>query len=220
MSMAVASSTTTGTYPITITGTGGHAAFPHGGTDPIITGAAIVTALQSIISKNVAATTPAVVTVGLFQAGFTHNVIPSTARLFGTIRTFDQLTRDMIWRRVKEIAQNVAASYNCQAQVTILAGYPAVINDARATQFALEVASQALGKSNVDEMPAPLMGGEDFAYYGQQIPTCFSFFGLIAPQSNSHPHLHTPKFDFPDAAIIPGVKLMCRWALAADRMIR
>jgi amidohydrolase len=201
------------TFELIIGGLGSHAAWPHVGRDPIVAGSAVVTALQTIRSRNVGPLEPLVVSVTRFEAGTTHNVLPGEARLQGTVRTLSSPTRELVERRIGEIASGVAAAHGCRATLRYTRGYPPTVNHPDAVAIFREVASRAIGPDRVAELPEPVMGAEDFAYYGERVPACFFVLGLVPPGVAEVPELHQPTFDFNDQAIPLGVELLCRLAL-------
>ena len=208
----------TSNFQITVRGAGGHGAMPHLTADPIVAAAAVVTGLQSIVSRNVDPTDPAVVTVGSLHAGTTHNVIPATAELVGTFRTVTPAAAELIARRVREVAQQISAAHRCTAEVSIVPGYPVTRNDRHAYQYAMSVARRVLSEQRVHEAPVPIMGGEDFSFYGETVPSCFGFLGVRPADRDDYPGLHTSHYDFTDEAIPHGVMLMTRWALDANEI--
>lgn len=201
-------------FSITVTGKGGHAAYPHFGVDPVVVAAHIITALQTIASRNVGPLDSVVVTIGSVDAGFAHNVIPNTAVMNGTLRTLRDETDVLSRQRINEISQGVAAAMGAHAEVRWIGAYPVVNNDREATEFFNIVARKTLGEEKVEEAPEPSMGGEDFAFYGREVPSCFFFLGLKPEGQDSYPGLHTPLFDFNDDAIPVGIRLMAELALA------
>jgi len=203
---------------ITIHGEGGHAAMPHKTADPIVAASAVVTALQSITSRDVDPAEPIVLTVGSIHGGNARNVIPDEVNITGTIRTLSTPTAELVHRRVHEVAEQTAAAHRCRASVTVTRGYPVMSNHPAAVAYANEVARAVLGEDLVMDLPFAIMGGEDFAFYGQKVPSCFTFIGVCPPDQDMYPGLHTPKFDFTDEAIPVGVRLHCAWALNAERM--
>ena len=200
-------------FDIEVRGVGGHAATPHLTADPILAATAVVQALQTIVSRNVDPVDSAVVSVTQVHAGTSHNIIPATAAINGTVRTVEEATRQMIRRRLPEVAAGVAAAHGCTADVAYHDGYPVTRNDPAAFETVRAVLRDALGSDRFDHLPAPFLGGEDFAYYGQVVPSCFFFLGLLPDDRESMPQLHQATFDFTDAAIPLGVELLCRLAL-------
>lgn len=200
-------------FDITVTGRGCHAAYPHFGLDPILASSHIVTALQSIASRNVGPLDSVVVTIGEIKAGSAYNVIPETAVLRGTLRTLKPETREFGERRIKEIAEGVARSFGAEAVVDWHAGYPVTFNEKTATDRFFQLAREAIGSEDVIEAELPTMGAEDFSYYGHEVPACFFWLGLKNEGREAYPNLHTPDFDFNDRAIPLGVRLMSTMAL-------
>lgn len=198
---------------ITITGRGGHAAAPYQTIDPVIAAAHVLTALQTVVSRNTRPVDAAVVSITAVHAGKAFNVIPQTAEMLGTIRTLNDTTAELVRRRVVEVAEQTAAALGCTADVQTLIGYPVLNNDPVATDYATAVARRVLGEKNVVAMDAPLMGAEDFSYYANEVPAHFGFIGVRPHDRDSYPGLHHPLYDFSDAALPVGIQLMSRWAL-------
>jgi amidohydrolase len=201
-------------FIVTMRGQGGHAAAPERSRDPIVALCAFVGAAQHIVSRNVDPFAQAVVTVGEVHGGTAHNVIPMAATAHGTMRTMDASVRELLRARLREVAQGIALAHGVTADVTINHGYPVVMNDAGAVDRFLKVARESLGDEFVSDQAIPTMGGEDFAYYGAQCPSCFFQLGLIRPGETTYPSVHTPVFDFNDDAIEVGVKVMAALALS------
>jgi amidohydrolase len=199
-------------FDITVRGTPCHAAWPQVGQDPVVAASAVVTSLQTICSRNVGALESVVVSVTQVHGGTTYNIIPAQVELGGTVRTLSPEIRDLAQKRLAEVAEAVAAAHGCRADVDYRRGYPVTVNDVGAVALFNDVAAEALGDHRVVEMPEPVMGGEDFAFYGQVVPACFFVLGLI-PEGGSIAELHQPTFDFNDDAIATGVELFCRLAL-------
>ena len=202
---------------ITVRGVQCHGAYPHLGADPIVASSAIITALQTICSRNVSPLDSIVVTIGAIHAGTTaNNVIPETAHMIGTVRTLRAETRVLAKKRVFEVAEHIARAHGCKAEVHWEEGYPVTRNDEAMTAHVLDVATRAFGPERVEIVPEAQMGGEDFAYYGHHVPACFYLLGLCPPgkEPMSVPQLHQAGFDFNDAVIPVGVEMMCRLALA------
>lgn len=194
---------------VRVFGKGGHAAMPHTGIDPIVVASHIVVAIQSIASRAVDPLDSMVITIGQIQSGTAHNIIPERADLVGTVRTLRPETRALAERRIKEVVEGVAAAFGTHAEVDFEHGYPAVVNDADL----VEVFKSSVGERVMGD-PPPVMGGEDFSFYGLQVPACFYWLGLKAPDQTSYPNLHAPEFDFNDEALPVGVRAMCRLAAA------
>lgn len=198
---------------VTVRGRQAHAAYPHLGADPIVAGAHIVAAAQTLASRTVSPLDSIVVTFGTFHAGTTNNVIPETALLTGTLRTLRAETRALAKARLRELVGAAARALGCEAELEIEEGYPVTLNDPTEAARVLEVAREAGFARGAVEMPEPTMGGEDFSYYANRVPSCFYLLGLRPEDADQMPQLHQPEFDFPDAAIGAGVEMMCRLAL-------
>jgi amidohydrolase len=198
---------------IVIEGKGGHAAAPHTGIDPVVVGSHIVLALQTIASRNVDPLDSIVVTIAKFQAGTATNVIPNTALIAGTLRTLTPETRELGCRRVKEIAEGIAASFGATAKVEVREGYPVTQNEPCATDRFRAVAKNVFGDGLAADCQ-PVMGGEDFSFYGAHCPACFYFIGVRPKGQDKYPNLHAPDFDFNDDALPVGMRAMCSLALS------
>jgi amidohydrolase len=183
---------------IHVTGKGAHGARPHQGIDPVLVGAHIVTGLQSIVARAVDPLKSAVVSITMFHAGETDNVIPQTAKLAGTVRTFDPEVQKIVEARIRSIAKGVAEGQGAEAEVIYTPGYPVLVNHEEPAAFCARVAEEVT--SGVNAKAVPVMGGEDFAFFLQEIPGAFIFVGNGASAS-----LHHPAYDFDDAVIPAGV---------------
>jgi amidohydrolase len=190
---------------IAIEGKGGHAARPHLAIDTVLVGAQIINNLQSIVSRNVDPLESAVVSICMFQAGHTDNVIPQHARLRGTARSLKSEVRELLQKRVPEVVEGTARLYGASARVTYHNGYPVVVNHERQTAFAADVAREIAGKAKVDINVAPVMGAEDFAYMLNERPGAFIFVG-----NGDSAGLHHPAYDFNDETIPLGTSYWVR----------
>mgnify|MGYP006267341091 CR=1 FL=1 len=212
---------------ITVKGVGGHGAYPHTTKDPVVVAAHIVTALQTIVSRNVDPQEPAVVTVGAIEAGSKHNIISDEAHLKLTVRSYDDTTRDLLLSRIERIAKGQAQSFGApEPDVVVESDYtPSTYNDPDLTEKAVTAISGAIGEDNVMQVP-PVMGGEDFSQYGrtgEKVPSLLFWVGAVAPETYRKsqdkklplPSLHSPFFT-PDApaTIETGVKSMTATAIA------
>lgn len=197
-------------FGIAIAGRGGHAAKPQETVDPVLVGAHVVTALQSIVSRTVDPLRAAVVSVTCFNAGTTDNVIPHTANLSGTVRALDATVRQTVEARLHHVARTTAEVFGAEATVTYRRGYPVTVNDPAAAAFAADVARRVVGDGAVTEEADPMMGAEDFSYYLERRPGAFIFMGN-GPSAG----LHHPAYDFDDAAIAYGTSWWVTLAEAA-----
>jgi len=186
---------------ITVRGRGGHGAMPHLAVDPVVASAQLISALQTIASRNVSPVDAVVVSICSMQTSQTgaFNVIPESVRLIGTVRTFQAATRDLAERRVKEIAAKVAEALGASATVEYVRGYPATVNSAREAQHAARVGERVFGAGNVITEFPPTMGGEDFSYMLQARPGAYVFLGQGGAASGCL--LHNSSFDFNDDVI-------------------
>jgi amidohydrolase len=198
------------TISIEITGKGGHAARPHECIDPVLVGSHIVTQLHSVVSRNVDPLKSAVISVCMFHAGEAVNVIPASARLQGTARTLDPRIRDLIERRVIEVAETTARLHGATAKATYERKYPVTNNHAPQTSFAASVAADVAGPDKVDTDTPPLMGGEDFSFMLEARPGAFIFIG-----NGKTAGVHHPKYDFNDEALPAGISYWARLAETA-----
>ncbi|MCZ0755999.1 M20 family metallopeptidase [Anoxybacillus sp. J5B_2022] len=194
-------------FEITIQGAGGHGAQPHKTKDAIVVAAQLVLALQQIVSRRVNPLQPAVVSIGSFIADNAFNVIADTAKLVGTVRTFDEAVRDEIEQEIEKITNGICVAADCSYQYTYTRGYPPVVNHNEETNFIVRVAKQIPEVTTVEETE-PHMGGEDFAYYLQKVKGTFFFTGAKADHvTNPFPH-HHPKFDFDEKAMLIAAKML------------
>lgn len=195
-------------FDIAIEGKGGHAARPHECVDSLLVGAQIVTALQTIVSRNIDPLKSAVISVCTFQAGNTYNVIPQTALLRGTVRTLEAEVREYCEERIKALVEATAAALGAKVEITYRRGYPVTVNHPEQTDFLAKVAAEVAGPGKVDTTIAPLMGGEDFSYMLEKRPGAYIFLG-----NGDTASVHHPEYDFNDEAIPYGVSL---WAKVVE----
>jgi hippurate hydrolase len=195
---------------IVVTGRGGHASTPQWAADPVPATCELVLALQSMITRTVDVFDPAVLTVAQVTAGTTHNVIPETARLYGTLRAVSERTRHAVWERIRTVADGVAAAHGCTAQVDIVKGYPVTTNDATFAAFAAGVVDERLGMGRSYQMPSPVMGAEDFSYVLQKVPGAMVFLGVCPPDHAdpfSAPACHSNRMILHEDVMADGIAL-------------
>ncbi len=200
-------------FDILITGKQTHGSAPWRGVDPIVVGAQIISSLQTIVSRHVDLTNlPVVVSVGQFQSGVRNNIIPETARLVGTIRTFDPLMQEDVHVRVKKIAESIATASGAKAEVVIRKGPPVTANDAALTARMLPTLERvAPGKVKVSEL---ITGAEDFTFFQKQAPGLFFFLGITPPeQAGKAPANHSPLFFVDEKALPTGVRALANLAV-------
>jgi amidohydrolase len=181
---------------IDIEGVGGHAARPHLGIDTVLVGAQIINNMQSVVSRNVDPLKAAVVSVTMFQAGNTDNVIPQTVRLRGTARSLAEDVRVLLEERLHRIVEGTAMAYGAKAKLTYRRNYPVLVNHEQQTEFAASVAGEIVGASQVDTALPPMMGAEDFSFMLNARPGAFIWIG-----NGDSAGLHHPAYNFNDDAI-------------------
>lgn len=201
-------------FEVVIDGHGGHAAHPYAAIDPIVIGAQIVLALQTIVSRNVHPMESAVLSVTTFQAGSAFNVIPEQVRLAGTVRTFSPAVRDQIERRMGEIVQLTAAAHGARAMLNYNRLFGAVINHPRETTWAQHAARTLLGREQVLTDHPPSMGSEDFCFMLEEMPGCYLNIGNGSADGGCV--LHSPHYDFNDGNLVVG---SAYWATLAEYLL-
>ncbi|ATR20690.1 Metal-dependent amidase/aminoacylase/carboxypeptidase [Roseomonas mucosa] len=187
---------------ITVTGKGAHGAMPHNGNDPIVIAAQIVSALQSIVARNVEPVEAGVVTIAHITGGHTFNVIPEVVRMQGTARWFKPEIGDLLERKVREIAGGIAAAFGASAEVDFQRAYPATVNEAESTRLAARAAAAVVGEGRVIEVEKPTMGGEDFSFMLNMKDGSYLFLG--GGRTGHDPNVHHPLYDFNDEILPVG----------------
>lgn len=193
------------TFEIHVQGVGGHGAMPHETRDPVMAACGIAQAIQTIVSRNHYALDDLVVSVTQIHTGTVNNVIPDTAYLNGTVRTFDPAVRQMVMQRLEEIVQGQAVSYGVEAKLDYVIGYPATVNDEEKAGFAADVARDVSGADRVTANSGREMGAEDFSYMLQERPGAYLFLG-----QGDGPGLHHPKYNFNDEIAPIGASFFAR----------
>lgn len=209
----------TDSFRIAITGQGGHAARPHESIDAVVVGSLLVTALQTIVSREVNPAHPSVVTIGRFDAGTACNVIAAQAILEGTIRAQHPSVREHLKSSVERIASAIGQLHGAGIVVEFFDGTPAVINCPESALIAKHAAVQTFGKDRVLDMKVANMGGEDFSYYLEKVPGCYVRFGAQIEGKEGFP-AHSSKFDFDERALAVGASYYCAVAKAAGNALR
>ncbi len=193
-------------FIVRIQGKGGHGARPHGTVDPILVGAQIISALQSLVSREIDPTKAAVVTVGALNAGKAGNVIPDSAEMRGTVRSFDPDVREHLQRRVPEVIQGIAEALRATVEITYRLGPPAVNSDAAMALLVREAATAVVGADNAIEM-TPIMGAEDMSYFLDAVPGCYFHVGSNNETRGLVWGHHHPRFDFDEDALGVGISV-------------
>ena len=197
-----------------IRGKAGHGAYPEQGTDAIVCAAQVITALQSIVSRNVSPLQSAVVTIGKIEGGTAQNIICDEVRMQGTLRTANADLRRMMKERIARIAEGVAAAMGGTAQVDIVPGYAALVNDDAEAARVRRIATRLFGSENVVEKPTPSMGGEDFSFFNDCAPGAFFHVGCVSPGWMPAPPLHSRDFRLNEDCLTIGT--LMHVALALD----
>jgi amidohydrolase len=197
----------TDTWTAKFVGKGCHAAFPHLGRDPIVAACEAVINLQQFVAREVNPVEPAVITVGMFNAGTAENIIPDFAIIAGTARTLTPPLRAKIRESIERRCRGIARAGGCELEFDWCDGYPPTINDPAMTDYVASVTKATLGADRFYLAPFPSMGGEDFAYYLEKVPGCFFLVGVEPPEANGHPPLHSDRYNFTDAAMGVGMRM-------------
>lgn len=204
-------------FIVKLTGRGGHGALPETTIDPVVCAAQIVTALQTIVSRNITALKPAVVSVTSIHAGTAFNIIPQSAELNGTIRTFDPDVRKTVLERFEQIVRGTAQALHCEAEITIQQVTAPVINEGSVTASVLNTAREVFPEGNIQTDPYITMGAEDMGYMQEKVPGCYFLIGSANAEKHLNYSHHHPKFDFDEQALIHGAALM---ASAAANLLK
>jgi amidohydrolase len=191
---------------IRLIGRGGHGAHPQACIDPIVAGACLITQLQTIVSRSIAATDSAVLTIGSFHAGTARNIIPQEAVMKGTLRTLSSEVRERVLARLREMLRGLEQAYQVEAELQTTVGYPLLVNDPRLVRFVEGQARAFLGDASVHAEP-PRMGAEDFAYFLQKFPGILLRMGCHDPAQGPTHGLHSPFFDLDERVLDVGVRL-------------
>ena len=198
---------------ITIHGRGGHGAAPHQAIDPILVASQFVVNLQQIVSRQIDPLEPAVITIGAFHGGTTHNVIPRLVSLLGTVRAFNAEVRAAMPERIERVLKSVCDGAGATYEYEYLWRYPVTTNDPVQTQFVRDVAIAYAGENNVADVPA-IMGAEDFSFFAQEVPASYFIIGARGDERTGVSH-HNSKFDIDESALQTGVRMMTALALEA-----
>jgi amidohydrolase len=198
-------------FEIEIFGKGGHAARPHFSVDPIVSATAMVQSLHTIVSRNIDPIECGVISITQIHAGTAFNVIPETAKIMGTIRSFEPAVKAVMQRRLVEVMENIAAAYETSAELTYHDGYPATVNNAEKAAFAVKVAASIVGEDKVSDKAARRMGAEDFSFMLNKVPGAYVFVG-----NGDSAALHHQNYNFNDEAAPVGASYLARIVEAAQ----
>jgi len=203
-------------FEIRVRGVGAHAAMPHQGVDAIVIGAQIVSALQVIAARRVDPLESVVVSVTQFHAGETWNVLPDSAVIRGTVRTFNERVQKLVENEIEQISRGIAASHGASAEIDYEYRYPVLVNSPRETEAACRVAVDVVGSENVDLAAQPLMGAEDFAFMLRERPGCYIWLGNGMNGEAGGCPVHNPRYDFNDDILVTGAQY---WARLAETLL-
>jgi amidohydrolase len=204
---------------VTVRGQGGHGSAPHRGRDPVTAAAAMVTALQTMVTRRFDVFDPVVVTVGAFHAGTRRNIIPDTARFEATVRTFSARTRELVRAEAPRLCREIAAAHGVEADAEYHDEYPVTVNDHAHTAFAREVVDEVFGPGGYRAMEHPEAGAEDFSRVLAAVPGCYLMLGAATSDPGEAPNNHSPRATFDDAVLPAGALLhaeLARRSLARD----
>lgn len=201
-------------FVLTVKGKGGHAAMPQASIDPIVIAAYIVTALQTLISRETSPFSPAVITIGKIQAGSAFNIIPETAEMHGTMRAYSSEHRQKLQRRIIEVATGIATAMGGSCEVEMIDGCPPCINDKAMTGVVHKAAVAAVGEKDVDDSEEVLTSGsDDMACFLETVPGCYFIVGAEnAAKGANYPH-HHPRFNIDEDALPTGIEVLARAAM-------
>jgi amidohydrolase len=196
---------------ITVTGKGGHASQPHLTVDPIPVACEIVTAIQALVTRRIPAFDPVVITIARITSGTTNNVIPETAELEGTIRSFSETSRKLAQDGVRRVVENIAAAHGASARVEIIAGFPVTLCDGRAVALAKETAQRLFGEAGWLSLADPVMGAEDFSYVLQKVPGAMLFLGAVPEGADPTTccGLHSNRMMLDESVMARGAAMHC-----------
>jgi amidohydrolase len=198
-------------FIIKIKGKGSHGAYPASGVDPIAISANVITALQTLVSRETNGTDSAVLTIGRINGGKTYNIIPSEVEIEGTVRTLNKKNRVKYEKRIKEIVEGITMTMRGSCEIEYVHGYPPVINNIEFTDFLTKSAAKVVGEKNVVEIKAPSMGSEDMAYFLEKVPGTYFFLASI-PKGIVYPH-HNSKFDIDESVLWKGTAVLAQTAI-------
>ena len=191
-------------FDLTINGRGGHAALPDQCIDPIVVASQVVSALQTITSRNTHPVDSVVISVTQIHAGDAYNVIPDSVRMRGTVRTFQTETRDKIPSSMLRVAEGVSAAYGATCELNYMSGYPATINSVPETEISAKAVVDLLGEDKIILNPTPSMGAEDFSYMLEARPGCYVWLGIGPGKGEAGCMLHSSRYDFNDDVLTTG----------------
>ena len=205
-------------FYLTIRGKGGHAGRPQRTIDAISVGCKVVNNLEAYMSRRIDPMDSAVASVGMFHSGQAINVVAETAEISGTIRCLKETTRETVLKALKQIAEKTCETFGAVCELKTIRGVPVTYNDPDITEYIRTVAEHTFGADSVFRIPTPMMGAEDFAWFGKKIPCSYVWLGCW---SEGYPRVnHQPRFDFDEQVLPTGVRLLTAVALHADHITK
>jgi len=196
---------------IVIRGKGGHGAKPHQTVDPIVASAQVITALQTMVSREIDPIKPAVLSIGTIEGGHAYNIIANEVKMTGTVRAFDLELRKTLPERIERIVKGATSAMRAEYEFEYRFGYPPLVNDEAVCNWIKEIAAEVVGEENI-KLADPTMGGEDMAYFLQEVPGCYLFLGSANEEKGLNKPHHNPEFNFDEAALPIGVEILARAA--------
>ena len=200
-------------FDLLIKGKSGHGALPHQGVDAIVLAAQVISALQTVVSRKLDPTEPAVITVGKIEGGYRRNIIAEEVRMEGTVRTVNPAIRTQLAATFKEIVAGICSAAGGNFELDYREGYPTLYNDGAVVELIKEVATAVVGLEQIIEPDKPTLGGEDFAYFLERVPGCFFLLGARNEEKGINAPHHNPFFDLDESVLALGVELMVRSTL-------
>lgn len=195
-------------FIITLAGVGGHGAYPHKCTDVIVAAGHLIVGIQTIVSRSNDPVTPLVVTVAQICGGTGHNVMPESVTLKGTVRSIDESSREIAFRRLKDLLKGISTAFDVQGDLEIVAGGPCLKCDERITGFVEKKLVGLIGKERVDIITRPSLGAEDFALFSEAVPSSYIRIGSYSEEKGFIHNLHTPRFDFDEQILVDGAYIL------------
>ena len=189
---------------LVIRGKAGHGAYPESGADAIVCAAQVITALQTLVSRNLSPLSSAVLSLGVISGGTARTIICDEVRIGGTLRTANSEIREMMKKRIREVAEGISVSMGCKAEVTLTPGYAALVNDAEEALRIRRVAARLFGEKNSVDKPEPSMGAEDFSFFSDCAPGAFFHIGCVKPEEMPAPPLHSKDFHLDEDCLTIG----------------
>ncbi len=199
-------------FVVKIKGKGGHGSAPHEAIDSITIAAQVINGLQHIASRQIIPTQPVVITIGTITGGYRYNIIADEVEMTGTIRTLNPEVRTEIPQRMEEIIKGITSGFGAEYEFEYIKMYPPLVNHQEMAEYVENIGRQVLGSEGVQLIKDPVMGGEDFAYYLEQIPGAFFRLGSNSGPETSYP-LHHPQFNIDEKALVTGMRVLCNLAL-------